>query len=218
MWHKADWDKVSTRRRKGYSDSVSTCCLRTHCLHSALCGIRADRFWPLTCQVKQNPESIQMPREDWIHGFDAEVHAEEGRRRSGQEIYQSIAVMFSADCGLQTAINRARTSKGGYPRLSSSRSFSVRRRVENAQAVPRSELVVISEGSCFALRLSLRCMGDTLFASSTLYIRGCHFLLQVYLGAANEGIVPQCALLELPIHFSIRRVIQHRRENAIWDG
>lgn len=28
-------------------------------------------------KVKQNPESIQMPREDWIHFHDAEVHAEE---------------------------------------------------------------------------------------------------------------------------------------------
>jgi hypothetical protein len=28
-------------------------------------------------KVKQNPESIQMPREDWILGFDAELHAEE---------------------------------------------------------------------------------------------------------------------------------------------
>jgi len=27
--------------------------------------------------VKANPESIQMPREYWIHGHDAEVHAEE---------------------------------------------------------------------------------------------------------------------------------------------
>lgn len=26
--------------------------------------------------VKANPESIQFPREDWIHSHDAEVHAE----------------------------------------------------------------------------------------------------------------------------------------------
>jgi len=28
-------------------------------------------------KVKENPESIQMPREDWILGHDSEVHAEE---------------------------------------------------------------------------------------------------------------------------------------------
>lgn len=28
-------------------------------------------------KVKENPDSVQMPREDWIHGFDAEVHAAE---------------------------------------------------------------------------------------------------------------------------------------------
>jgi hypothetical protein len=27
-------------------------------------------------KVRENPESIQMPREDWIHGFDSEQHAE----------------------------------------------------------------------------------------------------------------------------------------------
>ena len=27
-------------------------------------------------KVAQNPESIQMPREDWIHQHDAEKHAE----------------------------------------------------------------------------------------------------------------------------------------------
>lgn len=28
-------------------------------------------------KVAQNPESIQMPRDPWIHGHDAETHAEE---------------------------------------------------------------------------------------------------------------------------------------------
>ena len=28
-------------------------------------------------KVKENPESVQFPREDWIHLFDAEKHAEE---------------------------------------------------------------------------------------------------------------------------------------------
>jgi hypothetical protein len=28
-------------------------------------------------KVKKNPESVQFPREDWIHQFDAEKHAEE---------------------------------------------------------------------------------------------------------------------------------------------
>ena len=28
-------------------------------------------------KVKANPESIQIPREDWIHGHDAETHARE---------------------------------------------------------------------------------------------------------------------------------------------
>lgn len=28
-------------------------------------------------KVKQNPESIHLPREDWIFKFDAEKHAEE---------------------------------------------------------------------------------------------------------------------------------------------
>ena len=28
-------------------------------------------------KVKLNPESVQMPREEWIHGHDAEVHAQE---------------------------------------------------------------------------------------------------------------------------------------------
>jgi len=27
-------------------------------------------------KVAQDPESISMPREDWIHGHNAEVHAE----------------------------------------------------------------------------------------------------------------------------------------------
>lgn len=27
--------------------------------------------------VKQNPKSIEFPREDWIHGFDAEKYAED---------------------------------------------------------------------------------------------------------------------------------------------
>lgn len=28
-------------------------------------------------KVKENPESVQFPREDWIHTFDAEKNAEE---------------------------------------------------------------------------------------------------------------------------------------------
>lgn len=28
-------------------------------------------------KVAENPESIAFPREDWIHGHDAEAHAEE---------------------------------------------------------------------------------------------------------------------------------------------
>lgn len=28
-------------------------------------------------KVKKDPDSIGFPREDWIHGFDAEKHAEE---------------------------------------------------------------------------------------------------------------------------------------------
>jgi hypothetical protein len=28
-------------------------------------------------KVKKNPESVQFPREDWIHTFDAEKHTEE---------------------------------------------------------------------------------------------------------------------------------------------
>lgn len=28
-------------------------------------------------KVAENPESIAFPREDWIHGHDAETHAEE---------------------------------------------------------------------------------------------------------------------------------------------
>jgi hypothetical protein len=28
-------------------------------------------------KVKENPESVQMPREDWIHFFDADKHTEE---------------------------------------------------------------------------------------------------------------------------------------------
>ena len=28
-------------------------------------------------KVKRNPESVQFPREDWIHTHDAENHAEE---------------------------------------------------------------------------------------------------------------------------------------------
>lgn len=28
-------------------------------------------------KVKENPESVQFPREDWIHFHDAENHAEE---------------------------------------------------------------------------------------------------------------------------------------------
>ena len=28
-------------------------------------------------KVKKNPKSVQFPREDWIHMFDAELHAEE---------------------------------------------------------------------------------------------------------------------------------------------
>ena len=28
-------------------------------------------------KVKKNPESVQFPREDWIHQFDAELHTEE---------------------------------------------------------------------------------------------------------------------------------------------
>lgn len=28
-------------------------------------------------KVKENPKSVQFPREDWIHQFDAEQHAEE---------------------------------------------------------------------------------------------------------------------------------------------
>jgi hypothetical protein len=28
-------------------------------------------------KVKENPESVQFPREDWIHMHDAENHAEE---------------------------------------------------------------------------------------------------------------------------------------------
>ena len=27
-------------------------------------------------KVKTNPDSIKMPREEWIHGHDAETHAE----------------------------------------------------------------------------------------------------------------------------------------------
>lgn len=28
-------------------------------------------------KVARDPESIQLPREDWIMGFDADAHAEE---------------------------------------------------------------------------------------------------------------------------------------------
>lgn len=28
-------------------------------------------------KVKANPESVQFPRQDWIHNFDAEKHTEE---------------------------------------------------------------------------------------------------------------------------------------------
>ena len=55
----------------------------------------SDCFWEMSCtfllrltvvqmwhkadwdKVKQNPESIQMPREDWIHGHDSQQHADE---------------------------------------------------------------------------------------------------------------------------------------------
>lgn len=38
-------------------------------------------------KVAQNPESIQMPREDWIFKHDAEKHAED----IFDEVFQSVA-------------------------------------------------------------------------------------------------------------------------------
>lgn len=35
--------------------------------------------------VKKDPKSVQMPREDWIHGHNAEKHAEEAFKDSFQK-------------------------------------------------------------------------------------------------------------------------------------
>jgi hypothetical protein len=48
-------------------------------------------------KVKQNPESVQFPREDWIHMHDAEKHAEDvfneeyAAVKKG-ELYETVAV------------------------------------------------------------------------------------------------------------------------------
>lgn len=39
-------------------------------------------------KVKANPESMQMPREDWILGHDAEVHAE--------DVFPAVFAKFAA--------------------------------------------------------------------------------------------------------------------------
>lgn len=54
MWHKADWDKVCLFHDQ-YATIVDCSC----------------------AQVKQDPKSIQMPREAWIFEFDAAKNVEE---------------------------------------------------------------------------------------------------------------------------------------------
>ncbi len=46
-------------------------------------------------KVKEDPSSIGFPREDWIHTFDAENHAE--------EVFDDIFKQFSGDGGEKTA-------------------------------------------------------------------------------------------------------------------
>ncbi len=41
-------------------------------------------------KVKENPESVQFPREDWIHTFDAEKHAEEVFDKNFQQVQASV--------------------------------------------------------------------------------------------------------------------------------
>jgi hypothetical protein len=40
-------------------------------------------------KVKANPDSIHLPREDWIFGFDAEQYAED----VGDEVIQKMTVI-----------------------------------------------------------------------------------------------------------------------------
>jgi hypothetical protein len=41
-------------------------------------------------KVKENPESVQFPRQDWIHNFDAEKHAEEVFDESFGEVQTAV--------------------------------------------------------------------------------------------------------------------------------